>query len=96
MKRQICAHCLKSHSFRSTITNILHVLAEMNGKHDTIKKAIINGGNVNIVNNRKYTPLHSAVERGSILNVNTLLKHNADIAMVTDTGKTVLQSCSNF
>ena len=70
--------------------NILHVLAETNGKHETIKKAIINGGNVNIVNNRKYTPLHSAVERGNILNVNTLLIHNADIAMVTDTGKTAL------
>ena len=66
------------------------MLAEINGKHDTIKKAILNGGNVNIVNNCKYTPLHSAVERGNIVNVNTLLKHNADITMVTDTGKTVL------
>ena len=70
--------------------NILHLLAERNFKHETIKKAIINGGNVNIVNNRKYTPLHSAVERGNTFNVNTLLKHNADITMVTDTGKTVL------
>ena len=70
--------------------NILHVLAETKGQHETIKKVIVNGGNVNIVNNRYYTPLHSAVERGNILNVNTLLIHNADIAMVTDTGKTAL------
>ena len=43
-----------------------------------------------LVNNRKYTPLHSAVEGGHILNVNTLLKHSADITMVTDKSKTVL------
>ena len=81
---------LKKSFFREYNHNILHVLAERSGKHETIKKAIINGGNVNILNNRKYTPLHSAVERGNILNVNTLLKHSADITMVTDKCKTVL------
>ena len=66
------------------------MLIENDAKHETIKKAITGGGNVNIINNRKYTPLHSAVESGNILNVNTLLKHKADITMVTATGKTVL------
>ena len=86
---------LKESFFPEYNHNILHVLAERNSKHETIKKAILNGGNVNIVNNRKYTPLHSAVEHGNILNVNVLLKHNADITMVTDTGKTVLHLASN-
>ena len=81
---------LKKSFFPEYNHNILHVLAESSGKYETIKKAIINGGNVNIVNSRKYTPLHSAVERGNILNANTLLKHSADITMVTDKGKTVL------
>ena len=75
--------------------NILHVLAERKGKQETINKAIKNGGNVNILNNRKYTPLHCAVEHGNILNVNALLKHNADITMVTDTGKTILHLAAN-
>ena len=81
---------LKMSFFPEYNHNILHVLAEINGKYETIKKVIINGGDVNIVNNRKYTPLHNAVERGNNLNVNTLLKYSADITMVTDEGKNVL------
>ena len=81
---------LKMSFFPEYNHNILHVLAERNGTHETIKKVIINGGNVNVINNHKYTPLHSAVERGNILNVNTLLKHRSDITTVTDKGKTVL------
>ena len=37
---------LKMSFFPEYNHNILHVLAERNGTHETIKKAIINGGNV--------------------------------------------------
>ena len=55
-----------------------------------MKNVIKQGGDVNVRDKFKYTPLHYAVQSQDTLNVNTLLLHGADITMETDASQTAL------
>ncbi|KAJ6249438.1 ankyrin repeat protein [Anaeramoeba flamelloides] len=68
----------------------LHLACNL-GRADMVELLIAYGANVNAITSKGFTPLHSAIENGSVGCVEVLLQNNADVNLVFgDQKKTAL------